>query len=253
MGLFFLNVVAQKIHADWFLLTRPQSTHTWTKATSQHRRPPAQLISHYSRNNPQPLLLLSTRRRGRYQILLHRVSFGGCYVYLLPLSQSDPLSLSGKQTPMSFPLLCFLDPRRSWRGPSLLLYLQILYLSHDSWYPVPFSWCLSGMISKEIRNFPPDLEILSQTGQEIPTISLFITSKILQLFNFWKSLPAIRAIIVSAIELSICARHVLTVIHELTQLILLTMLQDRDYQSPPFYRWKNWGRQLSNLFKATAS
>lgn len=90
-------------------------------ASQTNLQPPAQLTSHCSTDSPQLLFLLWTRRRGCTRSCSTESALEG-FNYLLPLSWSDPLSLSGRLTPMSFPpSYPLLTPGNPGEGPTLLL------------------------------------------------------------------------------------------------------------------------------------
>ena len=92
------NVVTQKIHADWFLLTRPQSL------TPELRQPP--LIADLAcLQCSSPPTAPGMTPNPHYFYPLGEDSPGTApQTQLLPLSASDLLSLSGRLIPMSFPL-----------------------------------------------------------------------------------------------------------------------------------------------------
>lgn len=165
----FFSVVAQKIRGDWFLLTRPQSTHTWTKATSLHcrpdLRPPAQLTSHCSRNNPQPLWFY--RPEGEEAPSPAPQSQFWRVFHLSPSLELVRPSEHFRQTDSNIlsPQLSHFNPRRSWRGPFPSPIARDLTPFPWSLISCPFLLVSFGMTSKERRNFPPDLEILNQTGE----------------------------------------------------------------------------------------
>lgn len=120
----------------------------------------------------------------------------------------------GRLTPVAFYFQLFHpNPRESSEDLPPYTYLPIT--PPFSWFKKPLKsslfliYCWNDQQGDE--ELPPDLEILTEMKQEIPTISLSIISRIIKLFNsLLKRFPAINANIVSAIELFTSTRHVLS-------------------------------------------